>query len=105
MQAMAWVLKLDMMIIDTSGSKDSPYYLIEGNLIDGNHGCKELIYIGSKSNQYYQSLLELEGNEMEQNTTVHENENEVNKLPEIIDPKAKGYKVGDKTATRLQKVE
>ena len=73
MQATAWFLNVDMFIIDTSGSKDSPYYLIEGNIIYENNGCKELIYIGSKSNQYYESLLEMEGDEKKQNTTVREN--------------------------------
>ena len=59
-QATAWLIQCDMLIVDTSCTLENPSIHISGNIEDENLGCKELIYLGSKSNCHYQSLQEKE---------------------------------------------
>ena len=63
-----------MLIVDTSCTLENPYIHISGNIDNENIGCKQLIYLGSKSNCHYQSLLEKEDNIILQidNNEVHE---------------------------------
>ena len=54
-QATAWYLQLDLWIVATSSTDDSPYIEISGNLEDGNSPSKgPIITLGTKSNCHYQ---------------------------------------------------
>ena len=60
-QATAWFLQLDMWIITTSSTSNSPYIEISGNLEEGGLSVNRAILIlGTKSNSHYQSLLPIE---------------------------------------------
>ena len=56
-QATAWYLQLDIWIIATSNTENSPYIEINGNIVDDS---TPIITIGTKSNCHYQSLLPTE---------------------------------------------
>ena len=56
-QGTAWFLEVDILIVDTSCTMVNPYIHISGNIENENQSCKELIYLGSKSDIHYQSLL------------------------------------------------
>ena len=60
-QATAWYLQLDIWIIATSNTENSPYIAISGNLENENIPCSgPIITLGTKSNSHYQSLLPIE---------------------------------------------
>ena len=60
-QATAWYLQLDIWIITTSNTENSPYIDVNGNMADGNKPSGgPIITIGTKSNVHYQSLLPIE---------------------------------------------
>ena len=60
-QATAWYLQLDILIVATSNTEASPYIEINGNLADGNIPSQgPVITLGTKSNTHYQSLLPIE---------------------------------------------
>ena len=60
-QAAAWFIGHDIIIVTTTSTEDHPYISISGNLIDGNIPCPGIpLTIGSKSNVHFQSLLPLE---------------------------------------------
>ena len=60
-QATAWYLQLDIWIVSTTNTDNSPYIEINGNLADGNKTSGgPIITIGTKSNVHYQSLLPIE---------------------------------------------
>jgi hypothetical protein len=60
-QATAWYLQLDIWIIATSNTEESPYIEINGNIDDDTRPCNgPVITIGTKSNCHYQSLLPTE---------------------------------------------
>ena len=57
-QATAWLLNHDIMVILTSGSEDNPYLTVSGNLMNENIRCPGApLIVGCKSNVHYQSLL------------------------------------------------
>ena len=60
-QATAWYLQLDIWIVATSNTEESPYIEVNGNLADGSkpsHG--PMITLGTKSNSHFQSILPIE---------------------------------------------
>ena len=60
-QATAWYLQVDIWIVATSSTENSPYIVISGNPGDGS--CPSdgpIITLGTKSNCHYQSLLPIE---------------------------------------------
>ena len=60
-QATAWYLELDIWIVATSNTENSPYIGISGNLENGNIPCNgPTMTLGTKSNSHYQSLLPIE---------------------------------------------
>ena len=60
-QATAWYLQLDMWIITTSSTDNSPYIEISGNLDEGGIPYdRPILILGTKSNCHYQSLLPIE---------------------------------------------
>ena len=60
-QATAWYLELDIWIVATSNTENSPYIGISGNLENENIPCNgPTITLGTKSNSHYQSLLPIE---------------------------------------------
>ena len=60
-QATAWYLQLNIWIVATSSTDNSPYIEISGNLGDGIMPCDgPIITLGTKSNVHYQSLLPIE---------------------------------------------
>ena len=60
-QATAWFLNHDIMIITTSNTEENPIITISGNIEDENTPCPgATLTIGSKSNSHYQSLLPIE---------------------------------------------
>ena len=60
-QATAWYLQLDIWIIATSNTEESPYIEISGNLDDDQIPSNgPIITLGTKSNSHYQSLLPIE---------------------------------------------
>ena len=60
-QATAWYLELDIWIVATSNTENSPYIGISGNLENGDIPCSgPTITLGTKSNSHYQSLLPIE---------------------------------------------
>ena len=60
-QATAWYLELDIWIIATSNTENSPYIAISGNLENEIIPCNgPIITLGTKSNCHYQSLLPIE---------------------------------------------
>ena len=60
-QATAWYLQLDIFIVATSNTEESPYIEVNGNLADGNKpSLGPVITLGTKSNIHYQSLLPIE---------------------------------------------
>ena len=60
-QATAWYLQLDMWIITTSSTNNSPYIEINGNLEEGGLSFnRPILILGTKSNSHYQSLLPIE---------------------------------------------
>ena len=60
-QATAWFLQLNIWIVATSSTDNSPYIQVSGNLGDGDMPCDgPIITLGTKSNVHYQSLLPLE---------------------------------------------
>ena len=60
-QATAWYLQLDIWIVATSNTENSPYIGISGNLENGDIPCNgPTITLGTKSNSHYQSLLPVE---------------------------------------------
>ena len=59
-QATAWYLNHDILIITTASTDDHPYLTISGNIVDENIPCQGVpLTIGSKLNVHYQSLLPL----------------------------------------------
>jgi hypothetical protein len=85
-QATAWFIRCDILIADTSCREENPYIHISGNIDHENQGCKELIYLGSKSNCHYQSLLEIEEATVGSITTEQVAENFVNSSSKILKP-------------------
>ena len=86
-QATAWLIGCDMLIVDTSCKMENPYIHISGNIDIENHGCKELIFLGSKSNCHYQSLLKTEVS-TDEKLTIEQGAEEVIKYPsKILNPK------------------
>ena len=60
-QGTAWYLQLDILIVATSNTEESPYIEVNGNLADGNKPSQgPMITLGTKSNSHYQSLLPIE---------------------------------------------
>lgn len=60
-QATAWFLKHDIMIITTSNTDENPLIIISGNIADERTPCQNAtLTLGSKSNSHYQSLLPIE---------------------------------------------
>ncbi len=59
-QATAWLIQCDMLIVETSCTQENPYIHISGNIENATIACKELMYLGSKSNSHYQSIVEIE---------------------------------------------
>ena len=60
-QATAWFLRYDIMIVTTSNTDENPVITISGNIEDENTACPNAaLTIGSKSNVHYQSLLPIE---------------------------------------------
>ena len=60
-QATAWFLKHDIMIITTSNTDENPLITISGNIDDERTPCQNAtLTIGSKSNTHFQSLLPIE---------------------------------------------
>ena len=56
-QATAWYMQLDIWIIATSNTENSPYIEINGNIEDATRPCNgPIITLGTKSNCHYQSL-------------------------------------------------
>lgn len=60
-QATAWYLKHDIMIVNTTNTDANPVMVISGN-IDNEHlpSTGAMLTIGSKSNSHFQSLLPIE---------------------------------------------
>lgn len=56
-QGTAWYLALDIMIIDTSSTKENPTMIVSGNIENEEWASKDMITIGSKTNSHFQSLL------------------------------------------------
>ena len=79
-QATAWYFQLNIWIVTTSSTDNSPYIEISGNLGDGSMPCDgPIITLGTKSNVHYQSLLPIEMfhfgfNENQQDPDVQINE-------------------------------
>ena len=60
-QAVAWYLQVNIWIVATSSTNDSPYIQISGNMIDGDMPCDgPILILGTKSNVHFQSLLPIE---------------------------------------------
>ena len=60
-QATAWFLKHDIMIVTTSNTNENPIITISGNIEDESIPCPgATLTLGSKSNSHYQSLLPIE---------------------------------------------
>ena len=60
-QATAWFLNHDIMIITTSNTDENPVIIVSGNINDESTPCPyATLTIGSKSNIHYQSLLPIE---------------------------------------------
>ena len=60
-QATAWFLQLNIWIVATSSTDNSPYIEVSGNMGDGSMPCDgPIITLGTKSNVHYQSLLPIE---------------------------------------------
>ena len=60
-QSTAWYLQLDMWIITTSSTENSPYIEISGNLEEGVIPVnRPILILGTKSNCHYQSLIPVE---------------------------------------------
>ena len=78
-QATAWYLQMDIWIVDTGCTEESPYIRISGNIMDESIACNSpTITIGSKSNSHYQSLLPVEMFHLEFNRSQHQPDNAVN---------------------------
>ena len=99
-QATAWYLQLDIWIIATSNTEESPYIEINGNIDDDTRPCNgPVITIGTKSNCHYQSLLptemfhlDFQQTEQCQNEPQHESHKQfisVNAEASIPQPQAK----------------
>ena len=60
-QATAWFLQVNIWIVATSSTDNSPYIQVSGNMGDGDMPCDgPIITLGTKSNVHYQSLLPVE---------------------------------------------
>ena len=55
-QVTAMFLSMDFWIMDTTCTKERPYFEIEGNLEDGDL-CSETLYLGLVHESHYQSLV------------------------------------------------
>ena len=74
-QATAWYLNHDILIVTTGSTDEHPYITISGNIMDENMPCPGVPFtIGSKLNVHYQSLLPLEVKvtRSQTKTTLHE---------------------------------
>ena len=71
-QATAWYMQLDIWIIATSNTENSPYIEINGNIEDDTRPCNgPIITLGTKSNCHYQSLLPTEMFHLDFHQTEH----------------------------------
>ena len=55
-QAAAMFLSMDFWILDTTCTKEKPYFQIDGNMEDGEL-CSEVLYLGLAHESHYQSLI------------------------------------------------
>ena len=55
-QATALFLNMDIWIMDTTCTKEKPYFSVEGNLEDGEY-TTDVLYLGLAHESHYQSLL------------------------------------------------
>ena len=88
-QATAWLIECDMLIMDTTCTVENPYIHISGNIENEYIGCKELLYLGSKSNCHYQSLLEIKDETDELNDTKQEPQNIATEIESKVQQHAK----------------
>ena len=89
-QATAWFIEMDMLIVDTSCTEENPYIHISGNLENQNHSCKERLYLRSKSNSHYQSLLEIDS--VQSSCPKQETQNMMIESPLTKGSKERNYK-------------
>ena len=96
-QATAWFLQLNIWIVATSSTDNSPYIEVSGNMGDGNMPCDgPIITLGSKSNVHYQSLLPIE--------SFHFDFNEYNQDPDVqINETRKTFKAMTNTENEINK--
>ena len=91
-QATAWFLQLNIWIVATSSTDNSPYIEVSGNMGDGSMPCDgPIITLGIKSNVHYQSLLPIEilhfdFNEYNQDpdAQIHETRKMFNAMKDIL---------------------
>ena len=65
-QACAMFLRMDYWIMDTTCTKERPYFQVDGNLEDGDY-CRETLYLGLVHETHYQSLLLVDDEEVDVN--------------------------------------
>ena len=83
-QATAWFIGCDILIADTSCTEEAPYMHISGNIDNENRGSKELIYLGSKINCHYKSLLQIDDTAIESINTEQVDDDIVNSSSKIL---------------------
>ena len=91
-QATAWFLQVNIWIVATSSTDNSPYIEVSGNMGDGSMPCDgPIITLGTKSNVHYQSLLPIEilhfdFNEYNQDpdAQIHETRKMFNAMKDIL---------------------
>ena len=57
-QATAWLLDMDIQIVDTACTVGPGHYTIPGGIDDGDDGGREILYVGLVTQTHYQSILE-----------------------------------------------